>query len=110
MSVFSPSGSSTSTGGGGSVVSTPSIANETATLKDTEYSYAIPSGTKYFKFKARNSAKLQISFSSGTTNTVYRTLFPGFEYESPPFEIDSSITIYFRSSKDNTVVEFELWS
>lgn len=108
MSIYTPSGGGTSTGGG-STISSPTIANETATLATTEYSYALPSGTKFFRLKARNNAKLQLAYVATETSTNYLTVSPGFEYESPQFEIDTSITVYFQSSKAATVIEIESW-
>lgn len=110
MAIFTPGGgTTTSSGGGGSTISTGSIVNETATNKDTEYSYTVPSGTKYFRIKTRNDARLQISYTALASGTTYKTVWPGDEYE-PPFEIDTQVTVYYQASKDGTVLEIELWS
>jgi hypothetical protein len=112
MAVFSPSGpgSVSVSGGIGTKISTPNLANEIAVAANTEYSYSFPAQTKYFRLKARDNSKLQLSYISGDSSILFLTLFPGFEYESPPFEVDSSITVYFQSNKAGTVVEIESWS
>lgn len=112
MSVFAPSGSSTSSGssGGSPQLSSVTIANPVATLASTEYSYSLPASTKVLKVRARGDALLQISFTSGQTNTVFLSIYPGDTYESPVFPLDFSTTLYFRSSKALEVLEIESWS
>jgi hypothetical protein len=110
VSVFSPGGgTTTSSGGGGSTISTGLVVNQTAVAANIEYSYTVPAGTKYFRLKTRDNAVLQISYTALTTGTTYKTIWPGDEYE-PPFEIDTAVTLYYRSSKAGTVLEIELWS
>lgn len=114
MAAFSPSGISNtlSSGGGGgsaSTVVTPSIANVTVTLANTEYSHALPTGTKYFRLKVREDSKLQLAFAATNSGTNYLTVFPGFTYESPPFALSSSVTVYFQCYKASQIVEIESW-
>lgn len=88
---------------------TPVIANPTASVANTEYSYTFPDGTRKFRINARGNSKLQISYSSGTTNTQYITIYPGNSFEESELST-TSFTIYYRSSKANEVVEILSWS
>lgn len=85
------------------------IANVTATLANTEYSYSFPTGTKKFKIKARGNAKLQIAKTSGQTNTTFVTVSPGAIFEEQDINI-TTFTIYFASSKSGEIVEIWSWN
>jgi hypothetical protein len=109
---FFPSGVSntTITGSTDTKVTTPVIANVACLTASTEYSYALPSGTRFFRLRVRGSSQAQLAFVSGQSGTVYLTVDPGFTYESPLFPVDSSITTYFQCYKASQTVEIESWS
>lgn len=109
MAIFTPGGGTTTSSGGGSTISTPTIANETAVASNTEYSYALPAGTKFFKLKSRTVSDIKLSYTATESGTNYTSICYGFEYESPPFEIDTSITIYYQATVAGTVIEIESW-
>lgn len=90
-------------------VGTPTIFNVLASIKGDEYSQVLPNNTGQFLLKARNSAKLQISFISGTTGTNYLTVYPGSIYKVESVKITGK-TVYFQSSKDGTDVEIIVWT
>jgi len=89
-------------------VGTPTIFNVTATDKDTEYSQLLPDNTAQFIVRARNRSRLQISYTTGQTSTNYLTIMPGNIYSVESIKLTGK-TIYFESSKDNTVVEIVTW-
>lgn len=95
---------------------TPTIQNITVPTADTEQSVAIPAGSKGFRAKLRSQnnnppGRLQIAFQAGQSNIAYLTVSPGAWY-IPPAELDTNagLTMYFRSSKDQQVLEIESWS
>jgi len=90
-------------------LTTPLIVNTVATLVNTEYSYAFPSNTKKFRIRARGNAKLQVAFVSGQSGTLFKTVFPGSEYEEIDLKL-TGITIYFQSNKAGEIVEIVSWT
>lgn len=90
-------------------VGTPTIFNVAAANKGVEYSQLLPDNTAQFILKARNGAKLQLSYVSGQTGTNYLTLTPGNIYTVESVKLTGK-TIYFQSSKDDTVVEIVTWT
>jgi hypothetical protein len=93
----------------GDSAANPTIFNINATLSDTEYSQALPNGTTQFSIKARNNAKLQISYTLGQTNTSFLTITPGNIYVVKSVKLTNK-TLYFRSTKNDTVVEIVTWN
>lgn len=89
-------------------VTTPVIANVTASVADTEYSYALPSGTTKFLLRSRSNSKLQLTYTAGQTATTFITVY-GF-YEVSNLDSALSFTIYFEASQNGTVVEIVSWS
>lgn len=108
MSSFTPSGS------GGlpaptitiSDVTIPTITNLSMPLAGTEYSIPIPSSSKRFLIKLRDTSQLQLSFSSGLP--TYITLGPGTFYGE---DIDPTavLTIYLRATLPGQVAELVSW-
>jgi hypothetical protein len=90
--------------------STPTILTVPAALANTEYSFVIPSGTKEYRFRNRDNSRIQYSFVSGTTNTVYLTVKPGNIEVEKNLQLSSNLTIYFRTPKSNQNLELLLWS
>jgi len=93
----------------GSTSSTPTIYNVNAVTAGVEYSQVLPSGTTQFSIKARNNAKLQISYQAGQTNTVFLTITPGTIYSVASVKLVGK-TLYFMSTKDDTIVEMIVWN
>jgi hypothetical protein len=81
-----------------------SIENIDIILANTEYSYALPNGTRKFTIKLRDMGyDLQICFVSGDSNTTYITLTNGNSYTEN--EIKGTGSLYFRSNQANQVAE-----
>ena len=87
---------------------TPTITNLTLTNPVTEYQHTFQSNVKRFTIKARNSAKLQFSFSSGQSGTNYFTIERGCTYDESGLKV-ASLDIYLQSDKGSTIVEILEW-
>lgn len=91
-------------------VGTPTIFNVICPLAGSEYSQLLPNNTAQVLLKSRNSqAKLQLSWKVGESLTNFLTISPGNIYMLENVKL-SSKTIYFNSSKDNTIVEIITWA
>jgi hypothetical protein len=86
-------------GSGGS--STATIFNVACPLANTEYSQVLPANTKKFVIKARNSSKILFAYEPSATN--YLTVNAGFSFVDDNFY--TSVTVYFKNSKADEVVE-----
>jgi hypothetical protein len=93
----------------GDPAGTPTIFNVDALVNGTEYSQLLPDGTTRFTIKARNNAKLQMSFVSGQSGTTFLTVLPGTIYPVDLVLLNGK-SIYFQATKDNTVVEIVTWN
>jgi hypothetical protein len=92
-----------------SQLSTPTIQNITAASASTEYNVVIPSNTKKYMIRNRNTGKIQYSFITGQTNTNFITIMPGNTIEETGLDLTSSLTIYFETSKPNQIIEVLSW-
>jgi hypothetical protein len=94
----------------GAGLDTPVIANVSALLANTEYSYIIPDGTGKLSIKVRPSdAIIKYSWNAGQSGTNYITIGYGVEREIVDVNMVGK-TIYFQVSKPNRTIEFESWS
>lgn len=80
------------------------ITNLTCTLANTEYSHALISNLKQLVFKARNTATLKISFTSGESGTKYITIYKGSMFTLGNMDLTSQ-TLYVQASIAGTIVE-----
>ena len=90
---------------------TPTLYNITLTLADTEYSQALPAGTRSIRFMARTAAAVRFAFVTGkvaTPTAPYMTLPASSGYAQE--HIYTGATLYFASASAGTVVELEVWS
>lgn len=91
-------------------VATPNLFNVPCPVAGSEYSQLLPSNTAQLQLRSRNSqARLQLAWVSGTTSTTFLTLTPGTIYTLDNVKLNSK-TVYFNSSKDDTIVEILTWS
>lgn len=91
-----------------SSVGTPQIFNVSATDKNIEYSQILPNNTAQFHLRARNKAKLHMSYVLNATSTNYFTVMPGSIFTIEAVKLIGK-TIYIKSSLDNTTVEIMTW-
>ena len=91
-----------------SSVGTPQIFNVNALVKNTEYSQLLPDNTAQFQLRARNNARLHLSYVVGATSTNYFTVMPGNIFSIESVKLIGK-TLYIKPSLDNTVVEIMTW-
>ena len=87
--------------------------NITLTSADTEYSQALPSGTKKIEFWSRGKYAFRHSFVTGKVagpTAPYFTAFANSCYESPGTANLTSKTIYFATDVPGDVIEMRVWS
>lgn len=85
----------------------PLVYNVSVPLANTEYSQILSPNTKMFTVKCRTGAKIQLSYISGNTGTLFITIPKNTEYEKK--DINFSGTLYFRSDTAGVIVEIEEW-
>lgn len=108
MSAFSPSGASSNTTIEVGLKSNPAIFNLELTTSGTEYTQTLPSGTKSFLVRIRQSAKSELRYSS--MSTEYLTLPAGTTYTEERIAGSSTLTLYLSSSKDGSIAEIVAWT
>lgn len=92
-------------------VRTPTIANVSATLANTEYSYALPNNTKRFLIRVREGkAKLQLAYNNGDSGSNYITLELGTSLVEDSVIMDTGMTLYFQVNKYNQIIEILSWA
>ena len=87
---------------------TPSIFNVTTGAANAESSQALPVGTQQFSIANIGNGVLQVSFTVGTSGTVFKTIPPGAEWEKSG--INSTLTLYFQSNKASQDIEIVAWA
>lgn len=79
------------------------IFNVSAPVANTEYSVTLPNKTKKFLMRSRNKGVIQFTNVNGATGTQYITLKANTVYTDNCFY--ENLTIYFRSTKTNDILE-----
>ncbi len=93
-------------------VQEPTIYNKTLTTADTEYSQALPSSTREFRFRCRTLFDVRFAFEKGKVaapTTPYLTLPAGSDYVSDDDNLTGK-SLYLASSEAGVVVELEIWT
>lgn len=94
-----------------SVGVSPGIINSVAVLAATEYSISLPTGTKKFSIKCRQSnTDIKFSYLSGQSGTSYITIPRANEYENNNLLLDGALTIYYQTNKPAATIEVEYWT
>ncbi|RPI64645.1 MAG: hypothetical protein EHM48_00395 [Planctomycetaceae bacterium] len=91
---------------------TPTVYNIVLTLADTEYSQALPAGTRKFAFRARTFVDARYAFVTGkvaTPTAPYCTLKAGAENAIDGVNL-AAATLYLASGTAGTVIEIEVWA
>ena len=92
-------------------VKEPTVYNISIASADTEYSQALPSSTREFRFRCRTLFDVRYSFETGkvaTPTAPYLTLPAGSDYISDNDDLTAE-TLYLASSEAGVVVELEIW-
>ena len=90
----------------------PTLYNVTCTVADTEYSQALPAGTKVLAFQCRTSFDVRFAFVTGKVAgpvAPYMTLKADYSYVMDTADLATG-TLYVASSQAGVVVEIECWS
>jgi len=90
----------------------PNEYTVTLTSADTEYSQALPAGTKALEFWARESVDIRFSFAPGkvaTPTEPYHTLKAGTTYYKENINLTGK-TLYLASSEAGSHVEIIAWT
>lgn len=105
-------------GGGGSPVSSatdnkptvPTLYSATIALADTEQSYSLPAGTRWFSLINHDIRDLKIAYTLGQSGTNYRIVPRGCSSVHPEIDSTASITIYFQAAAAGGRLEIESWA
>lgn len=89
------------------VATGPTVYNIPCTLASTEYSQALPNGTRKFSIKPRGG-DLKVCFSNGQSGATYIMLIDGQALCEDNVRL-SGKTLYFQSPEAGTVVEVLAW-
>lgn len=93
------------------IKTTWSVENVTAPgSAGTEFSISIGATVKAFAIRVRGAGKLQISDTSGQTNTKYWTLIPGNVYQEENLNLAGAYTIYCELNKASEIIEVIKWT
>lgn len=113
MSVFAPSGPSSSGTITGSVnlkqVKNPALSNISIPLANTEVTIVIPAATVRFMIKARGS-KIQFAYTAGNSGTTFVTVPAGCNYSEDLINDTASLTLYVQSTLAGEIVELLTWT
>ena len=95
------------------MATTPVIYNKTCTVADTEYSQALPAGTKKFLVKCRDTTSMiRFAYVMGKVATPiepYTSIWPGTPYWEDGVKL-AAVTIYLASSTAGAIVEIIAWT
>jgi len=90
------------------IKSRPTIKNVDITSADTEYSYALPSGTRKFTIKLRDPGyPLKLAMVAMGSGTTYVNIPQGGTYAID--DIRTPLTLYFQSPQSSMVAEIISW-
>lgn len=89
-------------------IAAPQIINTPAPAL-SEYMISIPSATKTFNIKMRNSMGMRIAWVSGDTSSNYITMQPGTVYGRENLLLSASLLIYVFPKIAGSVIELEYW-
>jgi len=88
---------------------TPAIENESIAVADTEQSYVMPDGVKWFELTNRGNSIIKYSYTSGESGTKYRELYTGETHWKQSLNTEG-LTVYFQSKKVGDILEIESWT
>jgi len=89
---------------------TPQIINVVMALANTEYSQALPTGTKQFLIRARDTkGLLKLAFTSGESSTNYVEINRGASYATTQILPSGTLNIFFQSTQAATTAEILVW-
>lgn len=91
--------------------STPLIFNVSAPVAGTEYSQALPIGTKRFVAKVRSGlAKMQYAYIPGDSGSVYMSVPMGGVVDEQSLKTTGAVSFYFQTNKAAQTLEITAWT
>lgn len=110
-SYFSSSGGSSPVAGSASSEAVvPSLHVATIASVDTEQSYSLPAGTKWFSIINQNVPVLKVAYTMGQSGTTYREIPRGCSTVHPRLDSSATVTIYYQASTIGGRIEIESWA
>jgi hypothetical protein len=91
------------------VGTTPAIYNLTMTLANTEYSQALPTGTRALTLHNRGLYATQFSYTNGASGTTFITIPAGMYYYEEQVNLTSK-TVYAQCPTAAQVLEIIVYS
>lgn len=91
---------------------TPKFYRIACAADDTEYSQALPAGTKFWQLRTRETTDLRVAFETGdvATGDDYFTVPAGDSFSSPPLWGGAPGTIYVAHTYGSAIsVELLCW-
>ena len=89
----------------------PYTANVSMTTASTEYSYDLPANTIGYIIKPRSSkVDLNLSYTSGSSGTVYLTIPSGATYGENNISTTDTVSLYFQCSSASQTAEIIYWT
>lgn len=86
----------------------PIINNLTIPLASTEYSFAIPIGTKEFQLRNTSGRSIKFSFTPGGSSAAPLTLMPWVSETIA--ELDDTLTLYYQAPSLGATFDVLSWS
>lgn len=90
-------------------LSTPGVQNIAIASSNTEQTLIIATNTKKVRLKLRGSGTLKISYSLGTSGTVYYTIPAGSEHIIDNLDLAGPTNLYYQSTASPRTLEVETW-
>jgi hypothetical protein len=91
------------------VAGVPHVMNFSVSLKDTEYSVALPLGTKRFSLNSRGTSTLKVNINDHLSS-AYKLVPSGAFYGEEGIDSSNAYTLYLSSSQDSDIVEITYWT
>lgn len=96
-------------GGSLGIASQGRVYNVAMTNADTEYSFAIPDGSKGYELKSRNGGLLKLAFASGQSGSVYVEVPSGTSYDKGQLNT-LGLALYFQSPQAAEVAQIIVYT
>jgi len=87
----------------------PIITNLTLTLADTEYSHALPNGTKKYTVQCRTDDVLKLSYTKEESGSTYITIPEGASQSEDNLNTNV-LVLYLQSPTAGVIVEITTWT
>ena len=90
----------------------PTVLNKTMTVANTEYSQALPTGTRKFTVSCVDGTAMRIAFVTGkvaTPTAPYYAILANQSYESPDLDGNAALTVYGGGGGTGKIMQIIAW-